>query len=334
MREIGDHVDGRGGNGDGSAEPTSSAPTHHWLYPMLAGGPGHFEGSDRRYRADFEVYRRAAMAGRILRGEGPLAAGFRSIREHDVLWLFAGGEAGVVGACHGPRGLRAARAEGPLHARPCDVSDPGPGPGPGCARPSVPPPGSARSGLARRARGPHRGARVVGRPARRPRPAASRPTRCPDASTGSSRGARRCSTTRASPGSCARCASFDFAIGVRTEGNASYLVGLGERRLVVGCLVRGGQDAQPTPAVLRTIAAVGWRAWSLKEQLGAATLEPNEWFAFSRAPHPQLVRFLEDGDRSVSWFQGGQMELGPRTRLRWLAPTPVARPRRRSRRRW
>jgi hypothetical protein len=116
--------------------------------------------------------------------------------------------------------------------------------------------------------------------------------------------------------------SLDFAVGVHAESaTTSFLVGLGERRLVVGCLVRGGQTAQPTPAVLRTIAAVGWRAWSLKEQLPAASLEADQWFAFSRVPHPQLVRFLEAGDHSVSWFQGGHMELGPRTRLRWLAPT-------------
>jgi hypothetical protein len=323
MREIGDQVSGRGGNGDGSVEPTSFAPMHHWLYPMLAGGPGHFEGSDRRYRADFEVYRRAAMAGRIVRGEGPLAAGFRSIREHDVLWLFAGGEAGVVGRATVREvfGRPEPRVRFTLDRATSRVLAQDPLPG-ALVRRSLPRAHHGPVSLAEHAGlteglewwvdqlddRDHRRLDPVGVPTLR-RVIARRPTLLNDPSL-----AGLVRTLRA----------FDCAVGVQSEGNASYLVGLGERRLVVGCLVRGGQVAQPTPAVLRTIAAVGWRAWSLKEQLGAATLEPNEWFAFSRAPHPHLVRFLEDGDRSVSWFQGGQMELGPRTRLRWLAPTPRA----------
>lgn len=317
---IGDDVNGRGDNGDGSAVPTSAAPLHHWLYPMLAGGPGHFEGSDRRYRADFDVYRRAAMAGRILRGEGPLAAGFRSIREHDMLWLFAG-EAGVVGRATVREvfGRPEPRVRFTLD-RPTSrilAQDPLPG---ALVRRSLPRPHHGPVSLVE-----HPGLTEglewwvellddrdqrrldpLGVPTLR-RVIARRPALLNDPSLA---------------GLVRTLRTFDCAVGVHTEGTASYLVGLGERRLVVGCLVRGGQAAQPTPAVLRTIAAVGWRAWSLKEQLAAPTLEPNEWFAFSRVPHPHLVRFLEDADHSVSWFQGGQMELGPRTRLRWLAPTP------------
>jgi hypothetical protein len=299
---------------------------------MLAGGPGQFVGSDRRYRADFEVYRRAAMAGRILRGEGPLAAGFRSIREHDVLWLFAGGEAGVVGRATVREvfGRPEPRVRFTLD-RPTSrilAQDPLPG-----AR--------IRRSLPRLHHGPVSLAEHAGlteglewwvellddRDRRRLDPLgvptlrrviARRPALLNDSSLA---------------GLVRMLRTFDCAVGVRAEGNASYLVGLGEQRLVVGCLVRGGQGAQPTPAVLRTIAAVGWRAWSLQEQLVAATLEANEWFAFSRVPHPQLVRFHEDRDHSVSWFQGGQMELGPaRAGAGWHRRR--ARRRRRSRGRW
>jgi hypothetical protein len=30
---------------------------------------------------------------------------------------------------------------------------------------------------------------------------------------------------------------------------------------------------------------------------------------------------MEDQGDSISWFQGGRVELGPRTRLRWQAQT-------------
>ena len=120
--------------------------------------------------------------------------------------------------------------------------------------------------------------------------------------------------------------SFDFAVGVRTQRTGPpYLIGLGERRLVVGCLVRGGQGATPSPGALRTFASVAWCGWSIVEQTPSLALELNQWFMFGRTPHPELVRFLEDGDHSVSWFQSGHMELGPRTRLRWLSPRPATR---------
>ncbi|HEV2309634.1 MAG TPA: hypothetical protein VGU73_03870 [Acidimicrobiia bacterium] len=305
--------------GDGSVAPTA-APTQHWLYPMVAGGPGHFEGSDRRYRADFEVYRRAAMAGRVLRGEGPLAAGFRSIREDDVLWLFAGDDAGVVGRATVREvfGRPEPRVRFALD-RPTSrilAQDPLPG-------------ALVRRSLPRAHHGPvslveHAGLTqglewwvelLDDRDQRRLEPLGV-PT------------LRRVIGRRASllsdpsvAGLVRTLRAFDFAVGVHAEStSSSFLVGLGEGRLVVGCLVRGGQSAQPTPAVLRTIAAVGWRVWSLKEQAASTSLETSQWFAFSRVPHPQLVRFLEEGDHSVSWSQGGHVELGPRTRLRWGAP--------------
>jgi len=318
-------VNGRGGNGDESAVPTSSAPMHHWLYPMLAGGPGHFEGSDRRYRSDFEVYRRAAMAGRILRGEGPLAAGFRSIREHDVLWLFAGVDAGVVGrgTVREVFGRPEPRVRFTLDRATSRILAQDPLPG-ALVRRSLPRPSHGPTPLAEHA-GLAEGLDwwvelLDDRDQRRLAPLGVPTLRQVIA---------RRTSLLADPslaGLVRTLRSFDFAVGVHTERTSgSYLVGLGEHRLVVGCLIRGGQSAQPTPSVLRTIASVGWRAWSLKEHLSDAPVEANQWFAFSRVPHPHLVRFLEEGDHSVSWLQGGQMELGPRTRLRWLTPKPLRR---------
>ena len=137
------------------------------MYPIVQGGDGHFEGGDRRYRGDFEVYRRAAMAGRILRGEGPLAAGFRSIHEHDVLWLYAGDEPGVVDA---PTVREVFGRPEPRVRFSLDRPDPrrilAQDPVPGAFGAPFPPEGRARTGVTRRAPGPDARTRLVGRAAR------------------------------------------------------------------------------------------------------------------------------------------------------------------------
>ena len=320
-----DKVTGRGAEGDG--QPTSAAaPSHHWLYPIARGRDGHFEGSDRRYRGDFEVYRRAAMAGRILRGEGPLAAGFRSIHEHDVLWLYAGDEPGVVGRATVREvfGRPEPRVRFSLD-RPTSrvlAQDPVPG-------------ALVRRSLVKVAHGPvslvehpgltqgldwwvellddrdRRRLEAIGVPTLR-RVIARQPSLLNDPGMA---------------GMVRMLRSFDFAVGVRTQRTGPpYVVGLGERRLVVGCLVNGGQGATPSPGALRTFASVAWCGWSIVEQTPSLALELHQWFTFSRTPHPELVRFLEEGDHSVSWFQSGHMELGPRTRLRWLSPRPATQP--------
>lgn len=77
---------------------TGTGRQQHWIYPIFDGSGRQFLGpGGARVRARYPDYRRALLAGRITRGEGPLESGFRSIREGDLLWLYADHEVGVVG---------------------------------------------------------------------------------------------------------------------------------------------------------------------------------------------------------------------------------------------
>jgi hypothetical protein len=70
----------------------------HWLYPIVDGTGRRFFGpANGGCGARYLDYRRALLAGQISRGEGPLESGFRSIRDGDVFWLYAGSDLGVVG---------------------------------------------------------------------------------------------------------------------------------------------------------------------------------------------------------------------------------------------
>jgi hypothetical protein len=68
-----------------------------WIDPVVVGSGRQFLGpGGNRVGARYADYRRALLAGSITRGGGPLESGFRSIRDGDVLWLYAGPE--VLGA--------------------------------------------------------------------------------------------------------------------------------------------------------------------------------------------------------------------------------------------
>jgi hypothetical protein len=68
---------------------------------------------------------------------------------------------------------------------------------------------------------------------------------------------------------------------------------------------------------LRSAGVLAWNAWSLAQRVPGLNLEPIVWFACRKAPSADVVRFLEYQGHFVSWLQNGQIEFGPRTRLRW-----------------
>jgi hypothetical protein len=264
------------------------------------------------------------LAGRINRGEGPLEAGFRSIREGDVLWLYAGDAFGVVGrgTVRNVTGRPRPRVSFTLDrsASRLLAQDPLPG-------------NLARRSTGRSVQAPislvelpelleglewwierlderdERRLRMLGVPSLR-QSMAGHPSLLQDAGLGA-----LARTLRA----------LDLALGVVTEpGGARYVVGLDDRVLVVGGLVGGGQSSAPSPTVLKAVGTFAWCAWSLKQRAHDFEGEVHNWFVFKRAPNAELLRFLEDAGHSVSWVQGAQTDLGPRTRLRWPPPQRAA----------
>jgi hypothetical protein len=109
----------------------------------------------------------------------------------------------------------------------------------------------------------------------------------------------------------------DLALGVlTTRETGPMIVGRGDSQLVVGSLVSGGSATMPVQA-LRSAGVLAWNAWSLAQRVSGLDLEPIVWFACRKPPSADVVRFLEYQGHSVSWLQNGQIEFGPRTRLRW-----------------
>ncbi len=320
--QQGTGVKGREESANGSARGT--APGRQWLYP-IEDREAHFESRDRRVAGAFEEYRRAAMSGRLLRGEGPLEAGFRSIHEGDVFWLYAGDEPGVVGrgVVREVIGRPEPRVRFRIDRRISRLLAQDPVPA-ALVRKSLVRPLNGPVSLLDHAALSHgfewwldqlddrdrRRLAPLGVPSLR-RVIARRPTLLADPSLA---------------GAVRMLRSFDFAVGARIEGSTSAcLLGFDEHQLVIVGLIKGGRGAVPEPAVLRTFASVAWRGWSLVDG-SSSPAELHQWFVFQRPPHVQLVRFLEDSAHSVSWVQGGKVELGPRTRRRWRDPEALTRP--------
>jgi len=304
--------------------PSAAASKGQWLYPILEGRGRQFEGQGRKFGAEFAAYRRAVVAGRISRGEGPLEAGFRSIREGDVLWLYAGDAFGVVGrgTVRNVTGRPRPRVSFTLDKAACRLLAQDPLPG-NLARRSTS--GSVQAPISlvelpdlleglewwieHLDDRDERRLRMLGVPSLR-QSMARHPSLLQDAGLGA-----LTRTLRA----------LDLALGVVTEpAGARYVVGLDNRVLVVGGLVGGGQASVPTPAVLKAVGTFAWCGWSLKQRAHDFEGEVHNWFVFKRAPNAELLRFLEDAGHSVSWVQGGQIDLGPRTRLRWPLPQRAA----------
>jgi hypothetical protein len=292
----------------------------HWLYPILPGTGRRFSGRTVTTGSRFEEYRRAIVGAKVSRGEGPLESGFLTIRPGDVLWLYAGDELGVVGRAvvrelegrPEPRvAFRLDRAASRVLAL-----DPVPGP---LARRRLPAPLDHPVALADHpelAAGfewwvdhlderDQRRLDPIGVPSLRQAITKNKALLDEPTFAGLVR------TLRA----------LDLALGIpnRRDGDAD-LVARNGTVLVVGRVVDGAQAATPN-RVLDEVGATGWCGWSLAERAPELDLEPHLWFACTRQPTARLIAFMEDQGDSISWFQGGRVELGPRTRLRWQAQT-------------
>lgn len=317
--DKGIHVGSRTTNGDGetSVPATHATSTGDWLYPVFEGTGRRFGGANATGRpARYSEYRRGLLTRKISAGEGPLESGFRSMRPGDTLWLYADKGVGVVGRATVQR----------LTGRPephVDFTlDPAP------SRILAQDPVSDR--LVRRALpgvidGPvplfdhtdllesfdwwlhelddrdERRLEPLGVPSMRP-VLQNRPSLLDEPSLAALVRVLR---------------SQDLDLGVlSTRETGPVIVGRGDAQLVVGGLVIGGSATMPVQA-LRAAGVLAWSAWSLAQRVPGLDLEPIVWFAYRKAPSADVVRFLEYQGHSVSWLQNGQIEFGPRTRLRW-----------------
>jgi hypothetical protein len=304
---------------------SSSRLHRHWVYPIVDGTGRRFTGpADAECRTRYTDYRRALLAGRITRGEGPLESGFRSMGEGDVLWLFAG-DVGVVGRARVSRlvGRPAPWVRFTLD-RPASrvlAQDPVPanlirrgftgvidGPVPLADHPE------ACDGLEwwvdQLDERDRRRLEPIGVPSLR-----HTLTRRPSLLDPPALGAL-VRTLR----------SRDLAVGVDTEPDGGpRIVGLNGKVVVVGVAVPGSQAAVPSD-VVRSVGMLVWSGWSIAQRAPRRGLEPHLFVACKKAPSVELVRFLEDQHHLVLWVRGDQIDFGPRTRLRWQSGLGEARP--------
>lgn len=307
---------------DSAAAPATGA-SQQWLYPILDGTGRSFRGKDARCPARYPDYRRALLGRRIDRGEGPLEAGFRSMRVGDVLWLYAGHDVGVVGrgTVRTVEGRPEPRITFTLDRVASRVLAQDPVPG-SLARRGVP---GAVHGPTPLAAHPEVGEgfawwieHLDDRDRRRLEPirvpslrqfVAGQPGLLDDPGL-----ATLVRTLR----------SHDLGVGICAEpGQGLFTVGIDGDLLVVGQVLKTGRATQPAPAVLRAVGTLAWCGWALAERAPKLDLQPHSWLVFKSAPSADLLRFLEDGEHSVTWVQGNQVDLGPRTRLRWQSrPRP------------
>ena len=298
----------------------------HWVYPIVDGTGRRFSGpANADCRTRYADYRRALLDGQITRGEGPLESGFRSIREGDVLWLYAGVDVGVVGRAHVSKlaGRPAPWVTFTLD-RPASrvlAQDPVPG-------------NLVRRGFTSVMDGPvpladHPEAyeglqwwidQLDERDRRRLRPIGVSSlrhtlTRQPSLLDQPALGAL-VRTLR----------SQDLAVGVATEPDGvARIVGLNGKLLVVGLAVPGSQAAVPRD-VVRSVGMLVWSGWSLAQRAPTLGLEPHLFLACKKAPSVELVRFLEGQHHLVLWVHGAQVDFGLRTRLRWQSGLGATRP--------
>jgi len=111
--------------------------------------------------------------------------------------------------------------------------------------------------------------------------------------------------------------THDLALGVPTGRDAAAdLIARNGHLLVLGRVVTTTRNGPPQEA-LDAVGPLTWQGWNLAERAAELQLEPHLWFACTKAPGGDAVRFLEAHDYSVSWVDRDRMEFGPRTRLRW-----------------
>ncbi len=305
------------GDSDPGVPVTQAAAAGEWLYPAFERTGRRFGGTHGPGRpARYSEYRRGVLARTISAGEGPLESGFRSMRPGDTLWLYADKGVGVAGRATVVRltGRPEPRVEFTLDRAPSRVLAQDP----------------VSAQLVRRALpgvidGPislleHPELRrslewwvheLGDRDERRLEPIGVPPMR---------RVLRDRAALLDEPSLAALVRTLraqDLALGVlSTRETGPMIVGRGELQLVVGGLVSGGSAIVPVQA-LRAAGVLAWNAWSLAQRVPGLELEPIVWFACRKAPNADVVRFLEYQGHSVSWLQNGQIEFGPRTRLRW-----------------
>jgi len=302
------------------ALPGTGHDPQDWLYLVTEGANGTFFGTDRACSARFVDYRRAVTSTGISRGEGPLQAGFLSMRVGDVLWLHGAGDVGIMG--RGTVRKLVGRPE-PWVTFALDrtvsrvlAQDPMP------------------ASIARRwLSGPmNRTSQLVEHSELHTRLQwwiedleEDDQRRLEALDVPSMRQALRADPSRLG---CPTLSAFtrmlrarEMAVGMPNAPSGVSVVACDDRVLVVASVVQPSKNAGRR--TLESVGPLGWYGRSLAQNGSTRALTPHIWLVFSDPPPVDFIAFLEDVGNFVCWSEGDNLELGPLTKSRWEATSRV-----------
>lgn len=305
-------------DGEGAVPATGHGP-QEWLYLIPEVPNGTFFGTDRAC-SRFVDYRRAVTSTSISRGEGPLQAGFLSMRVGDILWLCGAGDIGIMG-----RGTvrKLVRRPEPWVTFALDrtvsrvlAQDPMPA---SIARRWLSGPINRTMQLPERSELHTRLQWWIGEVEQDDQ------RRLEALEVPSLR-----QTLRAEPSrlDCPSLSAFvrmlrarEMAIGMPSAPSGASIVACDDRVLVVASVVQPSKTAGRR--TLESIGPLGWYGRSLAQNGSNRGLTPHIWLVFANPPPADFVAFLEDAGNFVGWSEGDNLLLGPLTKSRWEATSRV-----------